>query len=130
MRDKRFQSPRGQLITRRRDTIHSSSVSHMNTKHSFTRIIRALALCALAAFALNTARGATTRFWDGSTVNTNGASDNTPTGGLTWLGTGSGAGNWDNGTVDGPIATGSWATRSEEHTSELQSLRHLVCRLL
>src|SRR5262245_66468892 len=24
----------------------------------------------------------------------------------------------------------SWAERSEEHTSELQSLRHLVCRLL
>src|ERR1035438_10478301 len=23
-----------------------------------------------------------------------------------------------------------WCTRSEEHTSELQSLRHLVCRLL
>src|SRR5262245_63380839 len=23
-----------------------------------------------------------------------------------------------------------WAIRSEEHTSELQSLRHLVCRLL
>src|ERR1035441_6915041 len=23
-----------------------------------------------------------------------------------------------------------WAVRSEEHTSELQSLRHLVCRLL
>src|SRR5262245_62940268 len=23
-----------------------------------------------------------------------------------------------------------WAPRSEEHTSELQSLRHLVCRLL
>src|SRR5262245_65289579 len=25
---------------------------------------------------------------------------------------------------------GVWALRSEEHTSELQSLRHLVCRLL
>src|SRR5262245_63798249 len=25
---------------------------------------------------------------------------------------------------------GQFATRSEEHTSELQSLRHLVCRLL
>src|SRR5205814_10199592 len=24
----------------------------------------------------------------------------------------------------------SWQSRSEEHTSELQSLRHLVCRLL
>src|SRR5437899_7454191 len=24
----------------------------------------------------------------------------------------------------------AWETRSEEHTSELQSLRHLVCRLL
>src|ERR1035441_2634098 len=31
-----------------------------------------------------------------------------------------------------PTATGAagWARRSEEHTSELQSLRHLVCRLL
>src|SRR5436853_890023 len=30
-----------------------------------------------------------------------------------------------------PVATTSRArTRSEEHTSELQSLRHLVCRLL
>src|ERR1035441_10135061 len=28
-----------------------------------------------------------------------------------------------------PIAA-SWRLRSEEHTSELQSLRHLVCRLL
>src|ERR1039458_3455596 len=27
-------------------------------------------------------------------------------------------------------AKGSFAVRSEEHTSELQSLRHLVCRLL
>src|ERR1039458_10571785 len=27
-------------------------------------------------------------------------------------------------------STASWYTRSEEHTSELQSLRHLVCRLL
>src|ERR1039457_5179377 len=78
----------------------------MNTKHSFTQIIRALALCALAAFALNTARGATTWFWDGSTVNINGASDNTTTSGLTWLGTGAGAGNWDNGTADAPIS--SW----------------------
>src|SRR5262245_65308391 len=25
---------------------------------------------------------------------------------------------------------GKWIARSEEHTSELQSLRHLVCRLL
>src|SRR5205814_9325532 len=32
-------------------------------------------------------------------------------------------GNW-------PLTTGSTASRSEEHTSELQSLRHLVCRLL
>src|SRR5437899_6091520 len=32
----------------------------------------------------------------------------------------------------GPIAgsPGARASRSEEHTSELQSLRHLVCRLL
>src|SRR5262245_39119358 len=27
-------------------------------------------------------------------------------------------------------ALDAWAVRSEEHTSELQSLRHLVCRLL
>src|ERR1035438_10692703 len=27
-------------------------------------------------------------------------------------------------------AAGFWCGRSEEHTSELQSLRHLVCRLL
>src|ERR1039458_10450397 len=27
-------------------------------------------------------------------------------------------------------AANNWRTRSEEHTSELQSLRHLVCRLL
>src|SRR5262245_63683142 len=27
-------------------------------------------------------------------------------------------------------AAGHWNVRSEEHTSELQSLRHLVCRLL
>src|SRR5262245_64530652 len=30
----------------------------------------------------------------------------------------------------GPIASMSVQIRSEEHTSELQSLRHLVCRLL
>ena len=41
----------------------------MKTNYTFTRIIGALALCALAAFALNTARGATTWYWDGSTVN-------------------------------------------------------------
>src|SRR5258705_2865324 len=29
-----------------------------------------------------------------------------------------------------PIAAASFFRRSEEHTSELQSLRHLVCRLL
>jgi fibronectin-binding autotransporter adhesin len=55
-------------------------------------------------FALNTARGATTWYWDGSTVNINGQSDNTTATGLTWLGTGAGAGNWDNGTVDAPIS--------------------------
>src|SRR5205814_8973206 len=38
-------------------------------------------------------------------------------------------------TVSGFTATrgydlASWVGRSEEHTSELQSLRHLVCRLL
>src|SRR5262245_63311170 len=29
-----------------------------------------------------------------------------------------------------PCGAGDWRFRSEEHTSELQSLRHLVCRLL
>src|SRR2546422_1169837 len=29
-----------------------------------------------------------------------------------------------------PFAPWSWSTRSEEHTSELQSRLHLVCRLL
>src|SRR5205814_7479955 len=28
------------------------------------------------------------------------------------------------------VSCGGWTARSEEHTSELQSLRHLVCRLL
>src|SRR5262245_64284696 len=32
--------------------------------------------------------------------------------------------------VHGGAAHAHWWTRSEEHTSELQSLRHLVCRLL
>src|SRR5947199_7443956 len=29
-----------------------------------------------------------------------------------------------------PLQSTMWVERSEEHTSELQSLRHLVCRLL
>src|SRR5687768_18274773 len=29
-----------------------------------------------------------------------------------------------------PLPTGGWSMRSEEHTSELQSRLHLVCRLL
>src|SRR5262245_65280598 len=33
----------------------------------------------------------------------------------------------DFNTLDNPFF---WTARSEEHTSELQSLRHLVCRLL
>src|SRR5205814_3116603 len=32
--------------------------------------------------------------------------------------------------VDGTSVRTQWSVRSEEHTSELQSLRHLVCRLL
>src|SRR5205814_9139212 len=32
--------------------------------------------------------------------------------------------------VYGAHSETSWRSRSEEHTSELQSLRHLVCRLL
>src|SRR5690625_6841998 len=32
--------------------------------------------------------------------------------------------------ADSPLRTGSVAERSEEHTSELQSRGHLVCRLL
>src|ERR1035438_10345655 len=34
------------------------------------------------------------------------------------------------GTLGGPSSEGGGGDRSEEHTSELQSLRHLVCRLL
>src|SRR2546423_11033702 len=30
----------------------------------------------------------------------------------------------------GASGTGAWSSRSEEHTSELQSLAYLVCRLL
>src|ERR1035438_7141732 len=41
-------------------------------------------------------------------------------------GSGRGGGSWFRATVTGL----SRRTRSEEHTSELQSLRHLVCRLL
>src|SRR5947199_3753583 len=49
------------------------------------------------------------------------------------------AGHRLRGRVAGPVRTGrgqgevgdtTTKTRSEEHTSELQSLRHLVCRLL
>src|SRR5258705_9888355 len=36
----------------------------------------------------------------------------------------------EHGPVDLPRGAGRLAHRSEEHTSELQSLRHLVCRLL
>src|SRR5471030_3533592 len=32
--------------------------------------------------------------------------------------------------VEGNVISGNRGLRSEEHTSELQSLRHLVCRLL
>src|SRR5258705_300832 len=35
---------------------------------------------------------------------------------------------WDTNSV--PWSEVTWPRRSEEHTSELQSLRHLVCRLL
>src|SRR5687767_15641334 len=35
---------------------------------------------------------------------------------------------WRGGRCSAPSRT--WATRSEEHTSELQSLAYLVCRLL
>src|SRR5205814_8319384 len=35
-----------------------------------------------------------------------------------------------NFTTNWTAVAGTGATRSEEHTSELQSLRHLVCRLL
>ena len=69
----------------------------MSIKKLNPQILKALALCALGALALNTAQ-ATTWYWDGATPVSNGASDNTTTTGLTWLGTGSGAGYWDNGT--------------------------------
>src|SRR3712207_7011209 len=32
--------------------------------------------------------------------------------------------------TSGTCASAAWRTRSEEHTSELQSLQYLVCRLL
>src|ERR1039458_1072176 len=32
--------------------------------------------------------------------------------------------------IEGRAVTAAFVPRSEEHTSELQSLRHLVCRLL
>src|SRR5258705_8556906 len=35
-----------------------------------------------------------------------------------------------NASGSGPHLVIEWRLRSEEHTSELQSLRHLVCRLL
>src|SRR5258705_5878229 len=38
--------------------------------------------------------------------------------------------NHDNYFLFEEIAAKRWVHRSEEHTSELQSLRHLVCRLL
>src|SRR5262245_63887288 len=34
------------------------------------------------------------------------------------------------GILLGPVSHATYPARSEEHTSELQSLRHLVCRLL
>src|SRR5690625_6356248 len=37
---------------------------------------------------------------------------------------------WSHGFVTGFPRAVRWATRSEEHTSELQSRGHLVCRLL
>src|SRR5205814_2551109 len=37
---------------------------------------------------------------------------------------------WDAPTNRVPLASNPTCVRSEEHTSELQSLRHLVCRLL
>jgi autotransporter-associated beta strand protein len=74
----------------------------MKIKHSFTRIIGALALCALAALTLNTAQAQTTWYWDGATATLNGQSDNTTTTGENWLS----GGNWDNGTVDAPLS--SW----------------------
>jgi len=72
----------------------------MKTKHSLTRIIGALAFCALAACALSTARGATTWYWDGNTATLNGQSDNATTTGENWLS----GGNWDNGTADAPLS--------------------------
>src|SRR5262245_64006196 len=41
-----------------------------------------------------------------------------------------GADGHDHGAVLGDLAADVDGCRSEEHTSELQSLRHLVCRLL
>src|SRR5262245_63817072 len=52
-------------------------------------------------------------------------------GGKTWtaLGRVTGGGN-DPATITDPTILANSFLRSEEHTSELQSLRHLVCRLL
>src|SRR3712207_9074432 len=44
-------------------------------------------------------------------------------------GTGS-SGSWSGITVTGSATTSSAASRSEEHTSELQSRQYFVCRLL
>src|SRR5947199_998799 len=37
---------------------------------------------------------------------------------------------WGSAMTRGSFKEEEWVIRSEEHTSELQSLRHLVCRLL
>jgi autotransporter-associated beta strand protein len=66
------------------------------------RVQSFLAAAAAVAFAVNA--HAATWWWDGGTLTTNAASDNVTTIGQNWLS----GGNWDNGTVDGPIAAGNW----------------------
>src|SRR2546422_3840952 len=38
--------------------------------------------------------------------------------------------SWTSARSPRPTSSGTWRVRSEEHTSELQSRLHLVCRLL
>jgi fibronectin-binding autotransporter adhesin len=104
----------------------------MKTPNAFAHGIRTLALGALAAFTLNTAPAATW-YWDGSTGNGNGQSDNTTTSGLTWLGTGAGAGYWDNGTAQqlaawtaGDSAVFGGAAASETVTAGLLTIGNLT----
>src|SRR5258708_31922551 len=56
--------------------------------------------------------------------------DNETGGWLAWEGSGDYFGSDFGGAIDGEVGAEVIARRSEEHTSELQSPDHLVCRLL